>query len=141
MQKIVAAEADKIESLTCFMQEFWAIHELPAAHAYAFELALEEIFLNVASYSVPQSAAGITVEVSLNYVAGMVTLTIIDDGSAFDPLAKEPPDLTVPLEERPVGGLGIYLVRGMMDSVVYRRHDHKNCLAMTKQMSEPTAPE
>ena len=140
MHKIVAAEAEQIEPLTHFLQEFWDINDLPPAQVSTFELALEEIFLNVASYSIPQSAAGITVDVSLNYVAGEVTLTISDDGAEFNPLLNDAPDLDIPLEDRAVGGVGIYLVREMMDNVVYHRHGNQNCLAMSKQMSQPTAP-
>jgi serine/threonine-protein kinase RsbW len=60
-----------------------------------------------------------------------------DDGRPFNPLLHPAPDLTVPLEERPVGGLGIHLVRNLMDSLAYHREQDHNRLVMTKRLANP----
>jgi anti-sigma regulatory factor (Ser/Thr protein kinase) len=62
-------------------------------------------------------------------------LTVEDDGPAFDPLSLAVPDVTASLDERPVGGLGVFLVRRMMDSVSYHRVGARNQLRMTKQVA------
>jgi anti-sigma regulatory factor (Ser/Thr protein kinase) len=65
---------------------------------------------------------------------GKLNLSLSDDGPAFDPLALPTPDLDAPLEERPVGGLGVYLVREMMDDVSYSHRGGRNCLSMWKSL-------
>ena len=61
-----------------------------------------------------------------------LTIRVEDDGRAFDPLQAPPPDLDLPLEERPVGGLGIHIVRSVMDAVEYQRRGGRNVLTMRK---------
>jgi anti-sigma regulatory factor (Ser/Thr protein kinase) len=74
------------------------------------------------------------VEVSLHRAAESVTMTIEDDGSEFDPLSLPPPDVTASLGNRPVGGLGVFLVRKMMDTVSYARIAGRNQLRMSKRL-------
>jgi len=78
------------------------------------------------------------VDVSLALYDGCLTLMIEDDGPSFDPLLLAAPDVTASLEERRVGGLGVYLVRQMMDAVSYRRLGGHNQLSMTKRVRGPT---
>lgn len=65
-----------------------------------------------------------------------VRLTVIDDGRAFDPLAAPPPNLSTDVRERPIGGLGLHMLREMADEIVYKRRDGTNRLTLTKR----TAP-
>jgi anti-sigma regulatory factor (Ser/Thr protein kinase) len=106
---------------------------LPSAQAMSFELALEEIFMNVVMHSSSVSRAP-RVEVSLVLADGAVTLTIEDDGAEFDPLTLPQPDLEASLGERRVGGLGVFLVRQLMDTVSYQRIGSSNRLRMSKHM-------
>jgi anti-sigma regulatory factor (Ser/Thr protein kinase) len=90
---------------------------LPVERLGELDLVVEELFVNVARYA----GAG-TVE--LRYTvpeAGVVEVELADDGRAFDPLARAEPDLELPLEARPVGGLGIFLVRRLTQSLRYCR--------------------
>ena len=64
----------------------------------------------------------------------ILTITFTDTGVAYDPLAAKEPDLAAPLEERQLGGLGIFLVRKFMDSIEYRREDEKNILVLKKNL-------
>ncbi len=133
----VPSDAAKLPVLTQFLQEFWSAAELPPAETGTFELALEEIFMNVVMHGSP--AGGLPrVEVSLALSDGCLTLMIEDDGPSFDPLSLAAPDVTASLEERRVGGLGVYLVRQMMDDVSYQRLGGRNQLRMTKRIREPT---
>lgn len=128
----VPGDAAELAALTRFLQEFCAAAALPAADALAFELALEEVFMNVVMHGTPQGRAP-RVEVSLALGDGGLTLTVEDDGPAFDPLSLPPPDVAASLEQRPVGGLGVHLVRRLMDAVRYDRDGDRNRLSMVKQ--------
>lgn len=130
---MVTAELAQLTQLMAFLQDFWSSAALPTAGCLPFELALEETFMNVVMHG---SACGACrhVEVSLAMTAEGLTLTVEDDGPGFDPLSLPPPDLTTGLAERPVGGLGVYLVRQMMDSVSYARIGGRNRLRMSKRL-------
>jgi anti-sigma regulatory factor (Ser/Thr protein kinase) len=133
----VPSDAAQLPVLTRFLQEFWSAAGLPPAETVTFELALEEIFMNVVMHGSPAGRVP-RVEVSLALRDGCLTLMIEDDGPSFDPLSLAAPDVTASLEERGVGGLGVYLVRQMMDAVSYQRLRGHNQLRMTKRVREPT---
>ena len=128
---MVPGDAAQLTVLNRFLQEFWTAAQLPPAQALSFELALEEIFMNIVMHG---SRPGLTsrVEVSLALAADGITMTIEDDGPQFDPLTLPSPDVTASLAERPVGGLGVFLVRRVMDTVSYDRIGACNRLTMTK---------
>ena len=132
----VPSDAAQLPILTQFLQEFWSAAGLPPAEATTFELALEEIFMNVVMHGSPAGRAP-RVEVFLALCEGSLTLIVEDDGPSFDPLSLAAPDVTASLEERHVGGLGVYLVRQMMDAVSYQRLGVRNQLTMTKRIREP----
>ena len=132
-QTSVAAEAAHLPQLTAFLQQFWSSASLPPGECLAFELALEEIFMNV----VMHGAAGEEprqVQVSLALSPEGLTMTVEDDGPGFDPLSLPPPDVTASLAMRPVGGLGVFLVRKVMDTVSYARVAGRNQLRMSKRL-------
>jgi serine/threonine-protein kinase RsbW len=133
----VPSDAAQLSVLTQFLQEFWSAADLPPAETVTFELALEEIFMNVVMHGSPAGRMP-RVEVSLALCDGCLTLMIEDDGPSFDPLSLAAPDVTGSLEERRVGGLGVYLVRQMMDTVGYQRLGGRNQLSMSKRIREPT---
>jgi serine/threonine-protein kinase RsbW len=130
----VPAEAAQLPSLTRSLQEFWAAATLPAAHAHAFELSLEEVFMNVVMHGSPPGSVP-QVELSLALTDDAVTMTIEDDGAAFDPLSLPAPDVTSGIAERPIGGYGVFLVRQMMDTVSYQRVGARNQLRMSKRIA------
>ena len=134
----VTADAAQLSTLNQFLQEFWSAADLPPAETVSFELALEEIFMNVVMHGSPAGPMP-RVEVSLVLCDGCLTLMIEDDGPSFDPLSLPAPDITASLESRRVGGLGVYLVRQMMDAVSYQRLGERNQLSMTKRVREPTS--
>ena len=95
-------------------------------------LALEEAVSNVILYAYPDGPGG---HVDVDAVIGddSVVFTITDRGIPFDPTTLPPPDLNLDVKDRPVGGLGIFLVRRIMDDVAYVREDGKNILTLTKK--------
>lgn len=129
----VAGHAAQLPVLTRFLKEFWSAAGLPPAESVKFELAIEEVFMNVVMHGSPR--AGTQVEVSVMLCDGGLTLTVENDGPAFDPLLLPTPDVAANLEERQVGGLGVFLVRQMMDAVSYQRVAARNQLRMTKLLS------
>ena len=97
-------------------------------------LAIEEAVVNVMSYAYPVGIVGnVIIEAQAN--EDCLTFTIIDNGTPFDPTAKSEVDTTLSAEERPIGGLGIHLVRQLMDSINYERIDNKNILTLRKKLA------
>ena len=127
-------DAAQLPILTQFLQEFWSAAGLPPDAALQFELALEEVFMNVVMHGSPAGRAA-RIAVTLVVADDALTLLIEDDGPPFDPLSRAAPDLTASLEARRVGGLGVHLVRQMMDTVSYQRLGACNQLRMTKHVA------
>ena len=99
----------------------------------SLNLALEEAVVNVMNYAYsPESGGDVVIEAEANDVR--LKFTIIDSGAPFDPTAVTDADTTLSTEERPIGGLGIYLVRQIMDSINYERVDGKNILSLRKKI-------
>ena len=107
------------------------------AVAIQMNLAMEEAVVNVMSYAYPADTVGdVTIEAVT--IADQLQFTITDCGTPFDPTAKEDVDTTLSAEERPIGGLGIHLVRQLMDSITYERIDGKNVLTLRKKFDKPS---
>jgi serine/threonine-protein kinase RsbW len=134
-QRTVPAEASQLAVLNQFLREFWTAAALAPARMGSFELALEEIFMNVVMHARQPGIAPRRVELSLSLDSDAVTMMVEDDGPQFDPLSLPPPDLTAPLADRNVGGLGVYLVRNVMDTVSYARIAGRNQLRMSKRLA------
>ena len=97
-------------------------------------LAAEECVANVINYAYPKGIRG-HVEMTALIVNGLLTLTIKDHGVPFDPTAHEAIDVNAELDNRPIGGLGIFLVKSIMDTMAYQRtSDGYNVLTLTKQI-------
>lgn len=95
-------------------------------------LASEEILVNIINYAYPDNHGDLSISCLKNEDTEGVTVVFTDDGIAFNPLAKVDPDITKPVEEREIGGLGIYMVKKLMDNVNYERSDNKNILTIKK---------
>lgn len=96
-------------------------------------LAVEEAAVNVMNYAYEPGTVG-TVDLDAEAGNGELKIIISDSGVAFDPTQKAEADITLTAEERPIGGLGIFLVRQIMDDVSYRRQDGRNILTLTKKL-------
>lgn len=96
------------------------------------KLALDEAVTNVIQYAYPGTTGDIRIDIECENRELKITIT--DKGIAFNPLENKEPDVTLPLEERPIGGLGIFLVKQLMTDVSYQRSDGYNILKMTKDI-------
>jgi serine/threonine-protein kinase RsbW len=116
------------------LRAFGQRHGLPPRLVQAVDLALEEVLTNIISHGYADDGEhGITVRLEAR--PGELEAEVEDDGQAFDPLQAPAPDTTRPLHERSIGGLGIHLVRTLVDDLEYQRRDGKNVLRLKKSAS------
>jgi serine/threonine-protein kinase RsbW len=116
--------ADRVEA-------FAERHALAPAVRRDLHLAVDECVNNIVRHAQPRHPA---VTVDMTVAAGTLQIRIVDDGEAFDPKSRPAPDTTLSLAERPVGGLGIYLVRQLMTDVQYRRVRGRNHLTLRRRL-------
>ena len=113
--------------------ESWLEKQLaPPKVAYFVNLAIEEVVTNCIQYGYGDDSEH-TIVITLTVDEEMLTMEIVDDGLAFDPLAAPEPDFTVALHNRTEGGLGIHLLRNLADRVTYDRRDGTNRLTLIKK--------
>jgi anti-sigma regulatory factor (Ser/Thr protein kinase) len=108
-------------------------HQLPPKPLHELQLAVEEHLTNISSYGYPDGDAH-TIVVRVTFVGDDLGVEIEDDGRPFNPLEHPIPNLALPVEERPIGGLGIYMIRKSTDRLEYHRQAGKNVLRMTKRV-------
>jgi anti-sigma regulatory factor (Ser/Thr protein kinase) len=134
-EAVFPAQRSEIPNILRFVSELAkaaGIHPKRVAH---LELAVEEAVMNIASYAYPIPPGDVTVRVE--WIGDRLVTSLIDDGVPFDPLKVDAPDLHAGAEERPVGGLGIFLLRRIMDEVHYERHDGHNVLMLVIRANSP----
>lgn len=106
-------------------------HGLPAEVVFDIRVVLDELISNIVKYGYSDSSVH-DIHVTLSADETAVRINIEDDGKAFDPFTLPGPDLSLPLEQRPVGGLGLHFVRKLMDTVEYKRDKNHNYMFLKK---------
>lgn len=125
---ILVAKAESLGPVTEFVRKGARKASLPESRIGELDLLIEEIVMNIARYAYPEDAPGIvTVSYSIP-LPGELALEVSDQGVEFNPLTANPPDLTLDLAERPIGGLGILLLHSFAKSLTYRREQGWNRL-------------
>jgi anti-sigma regulatory factor (Ser/Thr protein kinase) len=114
------------------IDEFCTSNKLPPDTGFALNLSLEEVLTNIIKYAYDDNDEHIII-VRLYINRGQVYIEVEDDGKPFNPLEVETPDIHKPIEERPIGGLGIHLVKNHMDFLDYKRNGDRNLLIMAKK--------
>ena len=125
-------DINTIPQLSQFIDEVAEDASLDASLSMSLNLAIEEAVVNVMQYAYPEGTKG-TVTIVSTIAGGMLSFFISDSGKPFDPTAKVEVDTTMSAEERPIGGLGIHLIRQIMDDDAYERKGDKNILTLRKQ--------
>ena len=125
-------DLSEIQRLNQIVTEFAVQHDLAAELTFRVNLVLEEIVANVISYGYDDRLEH-EISVRLSWQDPRIELEVKDDGRPFNPLEAPQPETESPLVEKPVGGLGIHLVRRMVDHLEYRREGDKNCLVLRTQ--------
>lgn len=126
---------EEIERLAVFVEELADEAGINPATSFNLNLALEEAVTNIINYAYPQGEDHTFTLTADKDGKGTLTLTLNDEGTAFNPLEQAPEvDTTLGVEERDIGGLGIFLIRQIMDDVYYERTDGHNILTLTKQL-------
>lgn len=128
------AAVEALEPLQAALVRFWNDHQLAPEARYAFELALEEFVMNVVMHGQATTSEK-TIWLELHHEPGEVRMVFEDDCQAFDPTALAAPDTSLGAEQRDIGGLGIHLVREMMDRVDYAHVAGRNRITLSKRLS------
>ena len=128
----VTNDLAELERLSRAVEEFGRAAGLSAPVIFDLQLAANEIVTNVILHGY-DDAREHAIVVRLVADAGEVTVEVEDDGRPFDPSSVPTPRLDLPLEERPLGGLGVHLARRVTDAIEYRRQDGRNILRMRKR--------
>lgn len=135
MKKIeIEAKKENLEEVLAFIDGYLEEVECPMKKQMQIDLAVEELFVNVALYAYAPGTGDVVIEISLSEDRSQALITFIDSGIPYDPLAKEDPDVTLPGEERQIGGLGIFLIKQYMDDIRYRFIDGCNNLTIVKNL-------
>jgi serine/threonine-protein kinase RsbW len=129
----IDADVREIERLNRLVRQFGELHDVPSRTLYAVNLALDELVTNTVLYGFDDTS-GQEVMVRIATAGSELVASVCDRGKPFDPLQVKPPDLSAPLEERELGGLGIHLVRSLMDHVSYARENNQNVLTVRKKI-------
>jgi anti-sigma regulatory factor (Ser/Thr protein kinase) len=129
---IVEAKTDNLDEVTAFLDEQLESMGCSMKTQMQLDIAVEEIFVNIASYAYDSGTGEAVVRISHETAPERVVITFIDEGVPYDPLKKDDPDVTLSAEERQIGGLGIFMVKKSMDDMKYQWLDGKNVLTLTK---------
>ena len=133
--KIFEAADENLEAVNDFIHEQIKPFSCQSQTLFQIDLAVEEIFVNISHYAYSPDKGTVQIDCSVEKTAdapAKLTVSFTDKGKAFNPLAKPDPDITLSVEEREIGGLGIFLTKKYMDSVLYERKDNQNILTFTK---------
>lgn len=130
----IDAAVENIEKVTAFVNEQLESLNCPIKAQMQIDIAIDELFGNIAHYAYNPEVGPATVRVDVLQEPLSVVVTFIDDGVAYDPLAKEEPDVSLSAEEREIGGLGIYMVKKSMDEISYEYKDGQNILRIKKEI-------
>jgi anti-sigma regulatory factor (Ser/Thr protein kinase) len=130
----IPAKLENLKSMLQFIRDGAEQQGFSKKEVSKIQVAAEEALVNVISYAYPDDGGDIEIRCNARGVEGLV-IEIIDWGTPFDPLLLPEPDTEAPPEEREVGGLGIHIMRNIMDEVSYEREGDRNILTLTKYIN------
>lgn len=126
-------QIDELVKVEFFLNELAGEWRLTEQLVFSLNLVLEEALTNINEYAYDDDRTH-TIEIYFNKNGDVLSILIIDDGHEYDPTLSADPDITLSAEDRSIGGLGIFLIRKIMDKVEYQRKEDKNYLTLTKNI-------
>ena len=133
-EKIFPAEKGALSDVMTFTEECLESFDCPMKSSMAICVAVEEIFVNIASYAYGDGTGNATLSFGFDENERIMTLVIKDEGIPFNPLERDEPDISLSAADREIGGLGIFITKKTMDTISYSFEDGKNILTMTKKL-------
>ena len=130
----IEAVLENVDTVIDFIDEQLVEYGCGMKEKMAIDVAADELFTNIASYAYNLEKGNVTVRVEVFEDPLTVEITFIDNGVPYDPLAKADPDTTLSVEDRPIGGLGIFIVKKSMDAVNYEYKEGRNILTIRKKI-------
>lgn len=130
----IDATIENIAAVTSFVDGELEQLGCPMKTQMQLDVAVDELFGNIAHYAYHPDIGPATVRVEVTENPSVVVITFIDNGVPYNPLAKEDPDITLSVEERQIGGLGIYMVKKTMDDIAYEYKEGQNILKIRKEI-------
>lgn len=131
----VRAAADQVDPVMDFINEQLAEAGCPEEARIDIDVAVDELMGNIIRYAYGPEAGPVTVQAETEKDPPAVVITLMDRGKPFNPLAQEMPDTTaLPAGKRPIGGLGLFMVRNLMDEMTYKYRDGQNILTIRKNL-------
>lgn len=131
---VINAALENLGMVNSFVESLLAEKDCSPKVMMQLELVVEEIFSNIANYAYGDEVGQVTIEGCLEDNAAKIRLKFVDKGTPYNPLEKPDPDVTLGLEDRPIGGLGIYLVKNNVDDIFYQHEDEQNILTIIKNI-------
>ena len=131
---VIRNDVHEVTALSAFLKAAFERMQLNPSVARQFRLAVEESVVNVIDYAYPIGTEG-QIEVRMRACDGAVVATIIDSGTPFDPTAQASADVSLAADDRQIGGLGIHLMREIVDDIRYQRIDGQNVLTLMKMLN------
>jgi serine/threonine-protein kinase RsbW len=130
---LIRNDVKELFRISDFLEILWEDWNLPAKLMYSINLVLEEAISNIIFYAFDDDLVHL-IGLEFRLEGKQLSMILIDGGKPFDPTIKEDPDTSLSVEDRPIGGLGIFLIKQLMDKVFYERKDGKNQLSMIKSI-------
>ncbi len=130
----IEAQIENWDQVRTFIENMMEEHSATEQDIFQMDIAVEELFVNVANYAYAPEHGMVEIEVSISENPKKMQVTLIDQGIPYNPLEREDPDITLGLDEREIGGLGIYMVKQSMDEVRYEYKDNSNVMTIVKNL-------
>ena len=129
---VIDALTENLDAVLTFVAEQLEAVDCPAKTQMQLEIAVEELFVNIAHYAYAPETGFATIQTEIS--PDTAEITFIDSGIMYDPLAKPDPDVTLSANKRQIGGLGIFMVKKSMDDMRYEYREGKNILTIIKKL-------
>ena len=130
----IAATLENLDTVMAFVDQQLEEVGCSMKTQMQIDIAVEEVYVNIAHYAYNPEIGGVTIRVQIEEEPLEIILTFIDKGKPYDPLAKEDPDVTLAVEDRQIGGLGIFMVKKSMDNISYEYNEGRNILTLKKKL-------